>query len=112
MISLSIIIPVKNEARNLEACLRSIRDARSVDLAYEILVIDNGSEDNTVDIARKFAADVHVVPDVTVAALRNFGAERAQGAVLGFIDADCTLNPDWFDSILPYINDDLSLIHI
>ena len=106
VISLSIIIPVKNEARNLEACLRSIRDARSVDLAYEILVIDNGSEDNTVDVARKFSADVHVVPDVTVAALRNFGAERAQGEVLAFIDADCTLQPDWFDSILPYIKDD------
>ena len=106
VISLSIIIPVKNEARNLEACLRSIRDARSVDLAYEILVIDNGSEDNTVDVARKFSADIHVVPDVTVAALRNFGAERAQGEVLAFIDADCTLQPDWFDSILPYIKDD------
>lgn len=106
MISLSIIIPVKNEAYNLEACLRSIRDARSVDLRYEVLVIDNGSEDNTVDIAKKFGADVHVVPDVTVAALRNYGAENAQGDVLAFIDADCTLQADWFDSVVPYINDD------
>ena len=106
MISLSIIIPVKNEARNLEACLRSIRDARSVDMAYEILVIDNGSEDETVNVAKKFAADVHIVPDVTVAALRNYGAERAQGKVLAFIDADCTLQPDWFDSVLPYIDDE------
>ena len=106
LISLSIIIPVKNEARNLEACLRSIRDARSVDLAYEILVIDNGSEDETVDVARKFSADVHIVPDVTVAALRNYGAERAQGLVLAFIDADCTLEPDWFNSVLPYIDDE------
>lgn len=106
MISLSIIIPVKNEARNLEACLRSIRDARSVDLGYEILVIDNGSEDNTVAVARRFSADVHVVPGVTVAALRNFGAQHAKGDVLAFIDADCTLQPDWFDSIVPYVNND------
>ncbi len=75
-------------------------------MAYEILVIDNGSEDGTVDIARKFAADVHIVPDVTVAALRNYGAERAQGHVLSFIDADCTLQPDWFDSVLPYIDNE------
>ncbi len=75
-------------------------------MAYEILVIDNGSEDGTVDIARKFAADVHIVPDVTVAALRNYGAERAQGHVLSFIDADCTLQSDWFDSVLPYIDNE------
>ncbi len=106
LISLSIIIPVKNEASNLEACLRSIRDARSVDVAYEILVIDNGSEDDTLDVARRFSADVHVVPDVTVAALRNYGAEHAQGKVLAFIDADCTLEPDWFDSVLPYIDNE------
>jgi len=75
-------------------------------MAYEILVIDNGSEDETVNVAKKFAADVHIVPDVTVAALRNYGAERAQGKVLAFIDADCTLQPDWFDSVLPYIDDE------
>lgn len=87
-------------------CLRSIRNARSVDLGYEVLVIDNGSTDATVDIARKYSADVHVVPDVTVAALRNYGAKLAQGEVLAFIDADCTLLPDWFDSVLPYIRND------
>ncbi len=103
MISLSIIIPVKNEAQNLEACLRSIRDARSVDLSYEILVIDNGSEDNTVAIANKYQATVFIVPDVTVAALRNYGAEHAQGEILAFLDADCTVLPDWFDSLLPYV---------
>lgn len=105
MTSLSIIIPVKNEAANLEACLRSIHDARSVDLTYEILVIDNGSSDNTVDIARKYQTTVHEVPDATVAGLRNFGAEHATGEVLAFIDADCTIEPDWFTAVLPYIND-------
>lgn len=75
-------------------------------MAYEVLVIDNGSEDDTVEVARKFAADVHTVPNVTVAALRNYGAERAQGQVLCFIDADCTLQRDWFDSVLPYINNE------
>ncbi len=75
-------------------------------MAYEILVIDNGSDDDTVEVARKYSADVYVVPDVTVAALRNYGAERAQGKVLAFIDADCTLLPDWFDAVLPYVNND------
>ncbi len=104
VISLSIIIPVKNDALNLEACLRSIHDARSIDVSYEILVIDNGSEDNTVNIAKKFEATVFIVPDITVAGLRNFGAEHAKGQILAFIDSDCTVLYDWFDSIVPYIN--------
>ena len=105
MINLSIIIPVKNEAHNLEQCLRSIRDARSVDISYEILVIDNGSEDGTVDIANKYETTVFVVPDATVAGLRNYGAEHSNGEILGFIDADCTVLPDWFDCIVPYVKD-------
>lgn len=105
MTSLSIIIPVKNEAANLEKCLRSIRDARSVDLSYEILVIDNGSTDNTVDVANKYQATVFVVPDITVAGLRNYGAEHASGEILAFLDADCTVEPNWFDSIVPYVTD-------
>jgi len=103
--SLSIIIPVKNEAANLEKCLRSIRDARSVDLSYEILVIDNGSTDGTVDVANKYQATVFVVPDATVAGLRNYGADHATGEILAFIDADCTVEPNWFDAIVPYVTD-------
>ena len=106
MTSLSIIIPVKNEAANLEKCLRSIRDARSVDLSYEILVIDNGSTDGTVDVANKYQATVFVVPDATVAGLRNYGADHATGEILAFIDADCTVEPNWFDAIVPYVTNE------
>jgi len=104
VISLSIIIPVKNEAANLEKCLRSIRDARSVNLSYELVVVDNGSTDNTVDVASKYEATVYVVPDATVAGLRNYGAEHASGEILAFLDADCTVEPNWFDSIVPYVS--------
>jgi len=104
VISLSIIIPVKNEAANLEKCLRSIRDARSVNLSYELVVVDNGSTDDTVEVASKYEATVYVVPDATVAGLRNYGAEHASGEILAFLDADCTVEPNWFDSIVPYVS--------
>ena len=106
MINISIIIPVKNEALNLKACLQSIREARSDHLSYEILVIDNGSEDSTVSIAQNFKTAVHIVPDATVAGLRNFGAKKAGGKILAFIDADCTVEPDWFEFLTPYISDE------
>lgn len=106
MINLSIIIPVKNEALNLKACLNSIRAAHSAHLSYEILVIDNGSDDATVSIAKEYKATVYIVPDVTVAGLRNFGAGKSNGEILAFIDADCTVEPDWFESLAPYLTDD------
>lgn len=106
LINLSIIIPVKNEALNLKACLHSIREARAANLSYEILVIDNGSDDDTVKVAEQYKTTVHIVPDATVSALRNFGAEHAAGEILAFIDADCTVEQDWFESLNPYLSDD------
>lgn len=106
LINLSIIIPVKNEAINLKACLQSIEEANAANINYEILVIDNGSDDDTVSIAEQYQTTIHIVPDITVAGLRNFGADKATGEVLAFIDADCTVEKDWFESLVPYISDD------
>lgn len=107
MLNLSIIIPVKNEALNLKACLHSIQEANAADhLSYEVLVIDNGSDDDTVKIAEEYNTTVHLVPDATVAGLRNFGAEKARGEILAFIDADCTVEQNWFESLTPYLTDD------
>jgi glycosyltransferase involved in cell wall biosynthesis len=100
--SLSIVIPVKNEAGNLDACLRSIADAASRETDYEVLVIDNGSDDDTVSVARQHGATVFVLPGATVAGLRNHGAKEANGDLLAFIDADCTVASDWFAAIEPY----------
>jgi glycosyltransferase involved in cell wall biosynthesis len=86
--------------------LHSIREARSSHLSYEILVIDNGSDDATVSIANDYQTTVHIVPDATVAGLRNLGAEKANGEILAFIDADCTVEPDWFESLTKYLSDD------
>jgi len=71
-----------------------------------VLVVDNGSEDDTVSVANKFGATVLVAPGVTVAALRNLGAKNSVGQVLAFIDADCTVSIDWFTALKPYMADD------
>ena len=102
---LSIIIPVKNDADGLAACLNSI-DLASVDsVDYELLVVDNGSTDGTVAVARNHGATVLLAPVATVAAMRNLGAKESRGKVLAFIDADCTVGKDWFINIEPYLDD-------
>jgi len=103
LINLSIIIPVKNEAENLENCLRSICVAKREGISYEVIVVDNGSTDGTQNVAERFGAHLLVDSKLSVAGLRNYGATIAKGMVLCFIDADCTVEDDWFISSSPYL---------
>lgn len=99
----SIIIPAKNEANNIGRCLDSIHAMDFDPNRFEVLVIDNGSADRTVDIARSQGAKVFEMPGLTISALRNFGANQATGAVLAFLDADCTVAPNWLGEAGRYL---------
>ena len=91
----SFIVPVRNDAARLDTCLRSIvRNAHGSD-RVEIIVVDNGSTDNSVAVARRLGAEVLSVEQGRVSALRNQGASRARADVLAFIDADNEIAAGW-----------------
>ncbi len=71
----------------------------------ECIVVDNGSTDDTVKIAKQKGAKVLTMPDGTISALRNFGAKTAQGDYLAFIDADCAIDTNWLRCALPHFED-------
>jgi len=100
----SIIIPAKNEEINLKACLESLTALDYPSEKYEILLIDNGSTDSTVEVAHSYNVKVYIKPDLTISGLRNFGATESTGDVLAFLDADCTVFPDWLDAASKWIN--------
>lgn len=95
MPTLAIAMIVKNEAHNLVACLRSCEG-----LAHEIVVVDGGSNDKTVDIAREFGAKV-----ITQSEWQGFGRQRqfAQSHITSdwvfWIDADERLTPELKSSL-------------
>ncbi len=60
------------------------------------MVIDNGSEDETLEVAKKHTSQVYIAPDATVAELRNLGVQKSTGDILAFMDSDCTVGLDWF----------------
>ncbi len=85
----SFIVPAHNEQGGLAATLEAIHAAaRELELAYEVIVVDDASTDRTPDIARDHGAAVVSVSHRQIAATRNAGAKVAQGDRLFFIDAD------------------------
>lgn len=88
LLRVSVIIPCLNEADCIADAIRSARDA----CADEIIVVDGGSTDRTIDVAGQSGVRVHVSPsgrDVQ----QNAGASVASGEVLLFLHADCQLHP-------------------
>lgn len=82
MIKISGIIIAKNEEEKIADCLKSLK------WADEIVLIDNESSDNTAEIAKKAGAKVYSFKGGTYADRKNFGAEKAEGDWLLYVDAD------------------------
>ncbi len=91
---LSFIVPAHNEEHELPATLGAIRAAAEADgQPFEIIVVDDASEDATAEIARSFGARVVPVNLRQIAAVRNAGARAARGEILFFVDADTRVSP-------------------
>jgi glycosyltransferase involved in cell wall biosynthesis len=89
---ISIVIPAYNASRTLVACLRAV--AESEVRPYELLVVDDGSTDETRSIAEQGGARVLASNGKKGPAhARNLGAREAKGDVLFFVDADVCISP-------------------
>jgi glycosyltransferase involved in cell wall biosynthesis len=96
---LSVIVPVYNAEKYLKACVESVLAQAFTDL--EVILIDDGSKDNSLVLARELAASdsrVRVFTQVNAgpSAARNAGIERSRGAYIAFVDSDDTLEPDMY----------------
>ena len=92
----SAVIPVKNGRRYLGELLSAL-EQEGVD---EILVIDSGSDDGSVQIARRSGATVLEIPPDAFGhgRTRNLGAERTSGELICFLTQDATPIPGWLDA--------------
>ncbi|MFP4046119.1 MAG: glycosyltransferase, partial [Candidatus Aenigmatarchaeota archaeon] len=73
---ISVVIPALNEEKFIGQCLRSIKK-QDYSGEYEIIVMDNGSEDRTVQIAEKYADKIFSFPSLNLPELRNKGIRRS-----------------------------------
>ena len=87
----SVIIPVYNAEKTIERCLKSLTDQNRQDV--EIIVVNDGSLDNSLEIIEKIASTdlrvkVHSQKNRGVSSARNYGIEKASGEWLTFLDSD------------------------
>jgi glycosyltransferase involved in cell wall biosynthesis len=96
VIQISFVIPCKNEETYISRCLESILNQPSQELV-EVIVVDNGSSDSSAEIVRTFGDRVTLecFPGGSISAVRNRGAELANGAWLVFVDGDVEIAPNW-----------------
>ena len=86
---ISIIILAKNEGSNIKACLDAIF-RQKIDYSYEVILIDSGSKDSTIDIAKNYNVRIHEIPprEFRHGKTRNLGGELAKGKYLVYLTAD------------------------
>lgn len=102
--NISFVIPAYNAEKYIRVCLDSILSEKGSN--DEIIVVDNGSEDATVKIAKSYNdVKLLVIPEVTVATLRNSGVESSRNELLAFIDADCVLCEGWRQRVINILVD-------
>ena len=97
------MIPARNEGRGIANVVRAVLEQRDHAAELDVLVVDDGSTDDTPRVAKGAGARVIELPHCergNPAAARNRGARESTGDPIVFLDADCTPAPGWLRAIL------------
>lgn len=100
---ISLVIPCFNEASAIEGCLQAVfAQTHPFD---EVIVVDNNCTDRTIKLAKKFPVEIVKETTQGVAFARDAGFDAASGDVIGRIDADTLLVPNWSEELLRVFSD-------
>ncbi len=93
----TVVVPVLNAENTIAQCLNSIR-SNETKYNYEIIVVDAGSIDHTMEIARYYTDKV--LRGKPCAINRNEGIKNARGDIICFTDSDCIVPENWLDGLI------------
>lgn len=105
---ISVIVPTLNEENHIERLLESIK--RQSSASFEVLIVDGGSKDRTLDVARFHGAKIIELPGHGEFVSRNIGTKTAKGKYLLFTCADIVFPDNLFDNIIRKFENNPKLI--
>ena len=110
---ISFIIPTYNSANTIKRAIDSILK-QNTDLEYEIIVVDDGSTDNTEQVLKCYENDERIKyykkENSGVADTRNYGVKMATGEYIIFVDSDDYISESLLKDIEPYLLNEIELI--
>lgn len=102
MPQVSIVIPTLNRCEKLRQCLTSLTCQSLKD--FEIIVIDGGSTDRTLDMIQEFQVKIIRQKGRGIVNAENLGIQNSKGEIIAFLDDDCIASPSWLSGLVkPYL---------
>src|SRR5690606_36135757 len=105
---ISIVIPAFNAVATIADCLQAVQNQTVDPASYEIIVVDDGSSDDTAVLVNQLCPQAQLLRCALnrgAAAARNQGILAAQGQIVCFTDADCAPTPTWLAELTrPFLN--------
>jgi poly-beta-1,6-N-acetyl-D-glucosamine synthase len=113
-LKVSVIVPARNEAGNIEKCLDSLLGQKAPRVDLEVIVVDDASEDNTAGIVRSYMERDARIRLISLGNQHQqshkkraveAGIAAASGILIACTDADCTHHPKWIDTLASAYDD-------
>lgn len=103
----SVVVPVYNGEKTVEACLKSLLALDYPEDHRELIFVDNASTDKTTEILRCYGNKIRVTVEGKrgPAAARNHGLRQARHEIVAMTDADCAVDPGWLRRLLEPLRD-------
>jgi len=105
--NVSVVIPTLNEENNIVTCLNSL--SPQLDKNDEVIIVDGGSEDSTVEICKEAGCEIFLAKGVGIGLSRGIGADKAKNEIIVSMDADSVPPKGWLNKIKRHFKADKNL---
>ncbi len=96
----SIIVPAYNAEKTIDRCISALLDQTIPPEDYEVIVVDDGSTDNTAEIIKNYPVRYYYQKNSGPAAARNKGVYKSKSEIILFTDADCVPSENWIKEMV------------